>query len=65
MVVYNCGVKEKKETEMKCPFGCIFDGDKLMGDCRIPWSKDCALNKKESVVNAPGHLRYRDGEPNS
>lgn len=34
------------ETD-KCPHGCIFDGDRLTGDCRIPWSGACALNKNK------------------
>lgn len=33
---------DRDKTE--CKFGCIFDGDRLSGDCRIPWSSECRLN---------------------
>ena len=33
----------------ECQFGCIFDGDRLMGDCRIPWSKECVMNRNFDV----------------
>lgn len=36
-----------RKSKEKCPFFCIFDGERLVGDCRIPWSKDCALNKRD------------------
>lgn len=41
----------RPEPGEKCPFGCIFDGDTLMGDCRIPWSKDCALNYRDATCD--------------
>ena len=31
---------------MECAHGCIFDGHSLMGDCRLPWATNCALNVK-------------------
>lgn len=37
-------VTEDKLDQYPCLFGCIFDGGKLMGDCRMPESKDCRLN---------------------
>jgi len=38
---------ENEKTETTCVFGCIFDGDRLYGDCRIPWDKECEMNKRE------------------
>ena len=29
-----------------CPFGCIFDNGRLYGDCRIPESADCEMNRR-------------------
>lgn len=31
----------KKEL---CPWGCIFDGQLLVGDCRMPETKECKAN---------------------
>jgi len=30
--------------DIECRFGCIFIGNQLHGDCRIPESADCVLN---------------------
>lgn len=40
-----------------CPFGCIFSCGKLFGDCRIPWSDDCALNARQKAKNDSGGER--------
>ena len=37
-----------------CRYGCLFDGDKLYGDCRMPEDrKDCAMNNYDGK-----HLAY-------
>lgn len=42
-----------------CPFGCIMKQRikpphdySLVGDCRIPWSPDCCLNRQDKQKNA-------------
>lgn len=30
-----------KRQQMKCKWECIYDGDRLQGDCRMPGSDDC------------------------
>ena len=34
------------EQESPCAAGCLFNEGVLVGDCRAPASKDCALNKR-------------------
>lgn len=38
--------------EDKCPWGCIFDGDRLEGDCRMPESDYCYFNKQHQYEEA-------------
>lgn len=37
-----------------CPFDCIFFENKLHGDCRIPWSKECVMNKQKDKKEEKG-----------
>ena len=39
---------DKVLNRTKCPYGCIFDGNKLMGDCRAPAQGDCQLNRERA-----------------
>lgn len=38
-----------------CPLGCFFEDTDgklhLIGDCRIPWSENCYMNKKKTSEN--------------
>ena len=56
-------------TDGPCPFGCIFVCNKmaddrkvyrLHGDCRIPWSQDCYLNRKEKVDEERARRIHRE-----
>ena len=33
---------------MKCVYGCLFDGNKLTGDCRVPWDMMCAMKGRKN-----------------
>jgi len=43
---------------MECEFGCIFDGDKLYGDCRMPESKECAMERKRITKDDTARLEW-------
>ena len=44
-------MKSLKEDYEECPFGCVFDMKRLVGDCRIPWHDRCAMNKRRNNNN--------------
>jgi 50S ribosomal subunit-associated GTPase HflX len=36
---------------MECKYGCIFYNNRLHGDCRMPESKECAMNQQVETAN--------------
>lgn len=59
-----------KEAYEGCAFGCIFHMDRLSGDCRIPESDKCEMNKRrkeaenenDAVSNGPGAVVHPGDE---
>lgn len=36
-----------KDCYEGCKWGCLFSWDRLCGDCRMPGSKDCAIDERK------------------